>query len=533
MKEQDLISIIVPIYNVGDCLNKCIESIVGQTYTNLEILLINDGSNDHSESICLTWRRRDNRIIYVSKKNESLGPTRNLGIQMARGNYIAFVDSDDWIDRTFIEKLYANVVEGDKDFARCDYYIVRGTESFLLNNNEYYPFNESNRRKMIASTQAITIWTGLYKKTLWIEHQIEMPPGPHQDLAILGLLFVYAKIIGRCKEALYYYRENRQGNISLTTLGSSSMLPPLKHLMKEYQKRNLFSEYKEELQSIAVNKLNTGMAWFLEGKNQITKKQYYEEIKEFFSQTFGISDSYYENKMIAVGSYNLQRILSRVYFSSDIEDLKFQHSGIISIMSEPVESPVDENRTFRDRMIWADCRKKLVSDIRNANVKYILLDFIEERNDIWDLGDGRYVTDSEALREKKISWQKARIIKRDSDECQKLWEKNCTKFIELLKDHFAPEKVFLVKFFLAEGYGGYGAEHSYENLTQIRRLNDILSDCYTYFESHYEGIHVIESDSRYHYTESGTKYGCLPWHLNINAQFDIQSKINQMLKMQE
>ena len=126
MAENELISVIVPIYNVEQYLEQCIDSIAAQTYSNLEILLLNDGSTDASELICLEWRKKDERIVYVSKKNETLGPTRNLGIQMAKGKYIAFVDSDDWIENTFIEKLYMCVKEGDKDFARCNYYIVRG-----------------------------------------------------------------------------------------------------------------------------------------------------------------------------------------------------------------------------------------------------------------------------------------------------------------------------------------------------------------------------------------------------------------------
>ncbi len=531
MQEQDLISVIVPIYNVKDYLNECIESIVTQTYTKLEILLINDGSTDDCEEICLDWHRKDDRIIYVSKKNETLGPTRNLGIQMARGKYIAFVDSDDWIASTFIQKLYSCVVEEDRDFARSDYYIVRGSERFLVNNNEYYPFNERNVRRMIASGQAVTIWTGLYKKSLWTENKVEMPPGAHQDLAILGLLFIYAKRIGRCGEGLYYYRENRQGNISLTTRGHSTILPALQHLIKEYMERKLFDEYGEELKRLCINRSNMGITGFLEEKNIITKNQYYDEIKEFLNQAFGISDEYYDNRMIAIGSYNLQRVLSRVYFCSDIEDLKFQHSSIISIMASPVETVISESKSFRDRMICADCQKKLVADIQNSNIKYILLDFLEERNDIWDLGEGRYITDSEAFRDKGISLENARLIKRDTQECRELWEDKCCQFINVLKQNFLSENIFLVKFFLAEGYGGYGKEKQYETIEEIRELNKILEGYYTFFEQNYSGINIIQLEEKYNYTEVCAKYGCVPWHLNIYAQFDIQNKINEIIEL--
>lgn len=530
MKKQDLISIIVPIYNVEDYLGNCIESIVAQTYENLEILLINDGSTDNCEKICLEWCRKDDRILYISKKNETLGPTRNLGIQMARGQYIAFVDADDWIDRSFIQKLYSCVTEEDRDFARCDYYIVRGSDKWIQNNNEYYPFNECNIRKMIASTQAITIWTGLYKKTLWTDHRIEMPPGPHQDLAILGLVFIYAKKIGRCREGLYYYRESRKGNITMSTMGYPTMLPALKHLIGEYTSRKLFDTYREELWSICINKLNTGVAWFDEEKNLMTKKQYVDDVRTFLGDTFQTENEYYDNKMIAIGSYNLQRVLSRVYFNDSIEDLKFQHSSIISMMAARVESVVSERKSFRDRMICADFEKKLADDIQNLKIKYLLIDFLEERNDIWDLGEDRYITDSEAFKEKGVFLKNACLIKRETEECRKLWENKCLQFIELLKKYFVPENIFLVKFMFAEGYGVYGGEKQYEDIGKISKLNRILESYYAFFEQNYSGINVIQPQLQYIYTETCTKYGCTPWHLNINVQFDVQDKINALLR---
>lgn len=530
MKSQDLISVIVPIYNVEDYLDDCISSIVVQTYTNLEILLINDGSTDKSEEICLQWRRKDDRIIYISKKNETLGPTRNLGIQMARGKYIAFVDADDWIDSSFIQKLYLCVMEEDRDFARCDYFIVRGSDLLIQNYNEYYPFDERNIRKMIASTQAITIWTGLYKKSLWIDFHIEMPSGPHQDLAILGLVFIYAKSIGRCREGLYYYRENRKGNITLSTQGYPTMLPALEHLIQEYTSRKLFDAYKEELWSVCINKLNTGVVWFDEEKNLNTRKQYYDQIRTFLELVFGNKAEYFDNKMIAIGSYNLQRVLSRLYFNSNIEDLKFQHSSIISVMADSTEPIVIEHKSFRDKMIWADCEKKLVADIHNMEIKYVLIDFLEERNDIWDLGDGKYITDSEALQEKDVSLKNARRIKRDTQECRELWEDKCMQFIELLKKYFLPENIFLIKFNLSEGYGAYGEEEQYPNIETIRKLNILLKSYYRFFEKNYSGINIIEPDAKYMYTEICAKYGCVPWHLNINVQFDIQNKIYKILR---
>lgn len=530
MCEKHLISVIVPIYNVEQYLDICIKSVIAQTYTNLEILLINDGSTDCSEEICLKWVGLDNRIIYVHKKNETLGPTRNLGIQMARGEYIAFVDSDDWIDNKFIEKLYICALDGDKDFVRCDYYRVTKNGKTIVNNNEYCSPPYFDIHKMIGSVQAITIWTGLYKRRLWIEHSIKMPAGPHQDLAILGLIFIYAQKMGVCHEGLYYYREDRTDNTTQKVMGKGSIVAPLKYLVKEYKKRNLFDEYRDDLLQVCIGQLNTSIDRFVQSQDTISKWKYNVEIKNFFKERFQVQDTFFNNKMAAVGSYDLQRVLSRVYYNDNIQNYKYQHSSIISVMSDVVNIPAGKAETYREKMIEADCCKKLKEALENRDIDYILIDFMEERYDLLDFGNQKYLTYSDALKEKSISLDNVRIIKRDSEECQEKWEDSCNRFIKLLQDKMEPQKVFLVKYLLAEEYGEYGREHKYENVKNIKKTNRILHNYYSYFEQNFNGINVIEPDEKYRYTDKGLKYGCYPWHLNSNAQYDVQKKIYNFMK---
>lgn len=531
MDENQLISIIVPIYNVEKYLDECIESIVSQTYTNLEILLINDGSEDCSEEICLKWTKADKRIIYVYKRNETLGPTRNLGIRMARGKYIAFIDPDDWIDSMFIEKMYHCALADDKDFVRCNYYRITETGRFLFNNNEYYPFDDSNIHKMIGSTQAVTIPAGLYKRDLWIDNDIKMPAGPHQDLAIMGLLFIYAKRIGVCSEGLYFYREKRKGNITLQTSGTGSVLTALKHLVKEYKDRNLFKEYRKELQLVCIDKCNTSIKGFKQEKNDILKQEYADNIKIFLKQELYIEEAFLGKRMAALGGYDLQRVFSGIYFSENIDHYKYQHSSVVSFMSNAVRILNDKAETYREKMVEADCGKRLKKLLQNKKLDYVFVDFMEERYDILDFGDQCYLTYSDALKEINISLDNVRIIGRDSKECQRKWEESCDQFIELLQKSVEPKNVFLVRFFLAEGYGGYGKEREYKNLDRIRRINRILQDYYNYFAGNFKGINVIEVDQKYCYTDEGVKYGCHPWHLNLNAQFNVRNKIIEILKV--
>ena len=103
---MEKVSVIIPIYNASSTLEKCLNSIINQTYKNLEIILVDDGSTDSSGKICDKFAKNDDRIKVIHKKNEGLGKTRNVGILESTGDYLFFVDSDDFIDLNTIEKLY-------------------------------------------------------------------------------------------------------------------------------------------------------------------------------------------------------------------------------------------------------------------------------------------------------------------------------------------------------------------------------------------------------------------------------------------
>ena len=122
-----LVSIIVPVYKVEDYLERCIRSIVNQTYKEIEIIIINDGSPDKCPEICDKWAEEDKRIKVIHKKNGGLSDARNAGMQIASGEYIAFVDSDDWISPFYLEYLIKAIVDSKCDIVECD--IIRTQET--------------------------------------------------------------------------------------------------------------------------------------------------------------------------------------------------------------------------------------------------------------------------------------------------------------------------------------------------------------------------------------------------------------------
>lgn len=114
---QDLISVIVPIYNVEKYLRTCLNSLLEQTYENFEVLMINDGSTDGSAAICQEYAERDSRFVYFEKENGGLASARNFGLDYSKGMYISFIDSDDWVVETYLLDLYNAIVKSKSDIS--------------------------------------------------------------------------------------------------------------------------------------------------------------------------------------------------------------------------------------------------------------------------------------------------------------------------------------------------------------------------------------------------------------------------------
>lgn len=148
---EGLISIIVPVYNVEEYLDKCVESIVDQTYKNLEIILVDDGATDNSGKLCDEWAKKDDRIRVVHKENGGLSSARNAGLDIATGDYIGFVDSDDYISSVMYERLLKIINEHDADIACCG--VIRYT------NAEYIPTLINNLKEVTYDMDKLDFYT--------------------------------------------------------------------------------------------------------------------------------------------------------------------------------------------------------------------------------------------------------------------------------------------------------------------------------------------------------------------------------------
>lgn len=215
--DRPLISIIVPVYNVESYLPRCIESIMAQTYENLEIILIDDGSTDSSGRICEAYADRDTRIRTIHKPNEGLADARNQGLEAARGEYCSFVDSDDHIARDYAAYLYDMASANNAQIAVCGYQkVYEGRAASLSDKNDrrtisvYDSFNALSallyQKGIIASA-----WGRLFCRELFSD--IRFPKGrQHEDVAVMYRLFERAETVAVGKEQKYFYLQ-RPGSI--------------------------------------------------------------------------------------------------------------------------------------------------------------------------------------------------------------------------------------------------------------------------------------------------------------------------------
>lgn len=166
------ISIILPVYNVDKYLNKCIDSILNQSFKNFELIIIDDGSTDNSSLICENYLNTDNRIKVIHQENKGLSYARNVGINLANGKYIAFIDSDDYIDVNYLEVLHSIIVNEDADIVMCDrIYVFENKIQFSRINSKYsiMHINKENiyKKMMLNDGISFSVWGKLYSRKIF------------------------------------------------------------------------------------------------------------------------------------------------------------------------------------------------------------------------------------------------------------------------------------------------------------------------------------------------------------------------------
>jgi len=212
---QNKVSIIVPIYNVEMYLEKCISSILKQTYQNIEVILVNDGSTDNSPSICKNFLNKDNRIVYISQKNCGLSSARNAGLDNATGEWILFVDSDDYLEINMVNELISLALEHSADIVSCNVFNVyeNGKKSSDAKKAYIKEFSYIELVKGLLTQEEIRfeVWNKLWKKELISDVRFKIGQ-ISEDIYFDHVVFKRSKKFVYTSKCLYNYLIKRPGN---------------------------------------------------------------------------------------------------------------------------------------------------------------------------------------------------------------------------------------------------------------------------------------------------------------------------------
>lgn len=236
------ISIIVPIYKSEKYLDRCIESIVNQTYKNLEIILVDDGSPDNCPKICDEYAKKDSRIVVVHKENGGVSSARNAGLDIAKGDYIAFVDSDDYIEKDMYLELLNGIKEKNSDIAVCNYVEINNNVRVRQNckyNASYIEKENILPLFLMGNVLTAHLWNKLYKKELFGDIRFKKY-NMVEDLDIMYL------ILEKCNKIRYinkeYYNYFYDGEITLTRRYNVSMINDFRNVINNMYKHFEFNE---------------------------------------------------------------------------------------------------------------------------------------------------------------------------------------------------------------------------------------------------------------------------------------------------
>ncbi len=285
------VTIVVPIYNVEKYLHRNLTSLMNQTYTDIEVLCVNDGCTDHSGDVIAEFVAKDSRFVRLDKKNGGLSDARNHGMKFATGEYIMFIDSDDFVAETMVEACLQRMEKDNLDMVVFDYdqYFdeTNTSETIRMPFEDNRIYSLENCSELVAYCNNAA-WNKMYRFDLFKKHNIEYPFGyRHQDLGTTFRLLTFCKRIGFIHESLYFYLADRPNNISQMIDKKLYHIVDMCTINIEfYKEKGLFEKHKEELQYLCM--INFMVA--LRKAIRLTDKEF---VFTFIDQVFDVMEFHF------------------------------------------------------------------------------------------------------------------------------------------------------------------------------------------------------------------------------------------------
>lgn len=294
---NDLVSVVVPVYNVQEHLRECLDSLVRQSYSNIEIIIVNDGSTDQSEVICHSFVEKDDRIKYLFQENRGLSAARNTGIYNASGKYICFIDSDDYIHEDYIKKLYGILISNEADMSMCGY-IREGKFATEFDDEKCEVVEGKTMMRHFYSYDVLLmniVCNKLYRIDLFQNEKF--PEGMlYEDFALNARIMYSCKKIAVCNDKLYFYRRNENGiTMSHFSVHKLDALKQIENRLVFFYKVGEKSVYNRFLQEYEIENLK----FFYLTKKYLKNRSIEKDLRKKYSKYFFEALSAKENRGVA------------------------------------------------------------------------------------------------------------------------------------------------------------------------------------------------------------------------------------------
>lgn len=323
MSNLPLISVIVPVYKVEKYLRRCIESIQAQTYCNLEIILVNDGSPDNCGAICDEYASRDKRIHVIHKTNGGLSDARNAGINVARGDYLGFIDSDDFIANDMYELLYQRIIEENADISICDVAVTNDGEKATFTDSESKDIFEGEDilfAMIYRNRFTVNVWNKLYRRELF--QNIRFPKGMlYEDLATTYKLMMQAKCVVYTHSKKYAYVQRNGSIMNVTGFRIvKDKVQIVSEMWDYFEESDIF--HKKEIQAGMIRYITNDIFRMLGHDNLTKNPEYRKALKKFISSKWGVI---YTNSFISV----YHKLIFVMYIKCPIIlETMYKHRGV-------------------------------------------------------------------------------------------------------------------------------------------------------------------------------------------------------------
>lgn len=288
------VSVVVPVYNTGKYLEKCIESLVNQTLKEIEIICVDDGSTDNSPQILKEFTKKDSRIKVLTQNNKGQSAARNAGLEIVKGEYIGFLDSDDWADETMFEKLYQNAKSYDSDISMCSINVYDDKTGETSAGDPYLTldlFDETFENRAFDYKETlgfifricVTPWNKIYKRKFLQGKNLRFIENLNFEDNVFNLqTLVESDKISLIKEPLVYYR--RQSESSYTFNNDSKKLDFFKIFEQEEKFLKEKGLYNEVEQYFLTSKKNTLIYWYKKLADEKVKVQYMSKLLALYPE---------------------------------------------------------------------------------------------------------------------------------------------------------------------------------------------------------------------------------------------------------